>query len=83
MPDSNGNKTTNEWLRHIDTKFDRHTLWMEDKLTGIEDKIDTKSDREQLEKTDLRVRSLEKNQTRILTGFSLAWVAVTSWLGFK
>ena len=56
---------------------------MEDKRTGIEDKIDTKSDKKQLEKTDNRVRSLEKNQTRILTGFSLAWVAVTSWLGFK
>ena len=54
-----------------------------DRIVAIDEKLDGKADTEDVEKIEVRTAKLETNQTRILTGVSLAWAGLTTWLGFK
>ena len=58
MPDSNGNRTTNEWLRHIDeSNTEAHNR--------ILDKLDKKSDKGDVDKLEKRVGEVEKKTGRL------------------
>jgi len=68
MPDGNGNRTTNEWLMHLD-----------DKLSTA---IDQKADKETVQEIANDVKALNTKVSRALGGVSVAWAGLTAWLGF-
>ena len=70
-PDNNGNRTTNEWLRHIDEQQRRE-------FSRIHDKLDGKSDKEDCEKVESRTRNIELKQAGISAAIATAAVWVKS-----
>ena len=54
MPETNGSRTTTEWLIHLDTK-----------LTAIDDKLDGKADANRVDKLEERTRHIELKQVGV------------------
>lgn len=75
MPDSNGNRTIHEWLRHIDGKLDH-----------IRDKLDAKTDKGDHDRLENRVDGIDQKHHNlsikvagIAGGISLV-IILAGWL---
>ncbi len=67
MPDENGDRTTNEWMRHIDNR-----------LTAA---IDQKADKEAVTEIAQDVKAVKGRVNWLMGVGTAAWVGVTTFFG--
>ena len=73
----NGDSTVHDWLMHIDCKITEG-------FDGIRNKIDTKADKEDVDKLEDKIEAVEKKTNRIeLKMAGVAGIMATGVLGAK